>query len=313
VTSARRAYRLHVALAGLAGATVLLGGAVAVTRLELGLPSADALVAACRRLFPLEPGVGMLLLLGLVSLGLAVSALAARSLFRQVGAQWRFLRALRPLTTLQVGGHPVTLIEGERPQAFCAGVLRPRIYISTATRDLLSEAALQAVVAHEAHHQANRDPLKILLALVLADALFFVPGIRRLGRRYTELTEVAADEAATSAVDGRAFASALLAFGERRGAAGAVVGIAPERIDHLLGRGPGWQLPLSIVIGFALTIAALWGLILTVPALIERESVDLAMLLAEACMVGMAMAPVAVAAFAVVLSRKRLAASRLRT
>jgi hypothetical protein len=47
--------------------------------------------------------------------------------------------------------------------------------------------------------------------------------------------------------------------------------------------------------------------------LIERESVNLAMLLAEACMVGMAMAPVVMAAFAVVLSRKRLASSRIRT
>jgi Zn-dependent protease with chaperone function len=313
VSSARRAYRLHVGLGGLAAASVLLGGAVAVTRLELGLPSGDALVAACRRLFPFDPGVGMLLLLGLVSLGVAVSALAVRSLLRQVGAQRRFLRAIRPVTTLHIGGHPVTLIEGERAQAFCAGVLRTRIYISTATRGLLSEVELRAVVAHEAHHRANRDPVKILLARVLADALFFVPGLRRLGRRYTELTEVAADEAATRAVDGPAFASALLAFGERRGAAGAVVGIAPERIDHLLGRGPAWQLPLSILIGFALTIVALWGLILTVPALIERESVNLAMLLAEACMMAMSMAPLAVAAYVVVLSRKRLASSRIRT
>lgn len=304
--SARRLYRLHLGLAGLGGTAVVLAAAVAVTRMDPALLSIDGFLAACRRIVPLEPGPGLLLVLGFVALGLVVAALATRSLIRQLRAQRRLLGALEAVDTVEVAGHPVTLIESDRPEAFCAGALRPRIYLSRAARALLSDGELRAVVAHEAHHQANRDPLRILLARVLADSLFFLPALRRLSRRYGELTEVVADQAATKLVGGQALASALLAFGERQGAAGAVVGIAPERVDHLLGRGPGWQLPLSVFAGSLLTLAALVALILTVPTLIERESVNVAMLLAEACMAAMATAPLAIFAFAVALSRRRL-------
>jgi Zn-dependent protease with chaperone function len=310
VTSARRLYRLHLGLGALAGSAVVLSAAVAVTRLEPGLPSTGAILAACRRVVPLEPGPGLLLILAFVGLGLVVFALAARSLVRQLRDQRRFLRGLRRVGPLEVGGHRATLFESERPQAFCGGCLRPWIYISTAARDLLSPAELRAVIAHEAHHRANRDPLRILLARLVAESLFFLPGLRRLSRRYRELAELGADEAATRFADERILASALLSFGERQGAAGAVVGIAPERVDHLLGQGPRWQLPLSILLGSLVIVSALFALTITMPAVIDRESVSLAMLLAEACMVAMAAAPVAVAAGAVALSRTRLQRAR---
>lgn len=281
--------------------------AVALTRVEATLPSTGALIAACRRIVPLEPGLGLLLVLGFLALGFLVVALGARSLVRQLRAQRRFLRALEPVATVEAGGQAVTLIESETPHAFCAGLLRPRIYLSTAARELLSEAELRAVVAHEAHHRANRDPLKILLSRVLAESLFFLPSLRRLGQRYGELTELAADEAATRIAGGPTLASALLAFGEQRGPAGVVVGIAPERVDQLLGHGHRWQLPLSIFVGSLVILAALLGLVLSVPALLQSQSLSIATILAQGCMAAMVVVPVAMAVGAIWLSRTWIA------
>ncbi|MGH9380090.1 MAG: hypothetical protein ACRD2Z_05710, partial [Thermoanaerobaculia bacterium] len=70
-----------------------------------------------------------------------------------------------------------------------------------------------------------------------------------------------------------------------------------------LGGQPRWQLPISLIGGSLVILAGLLGLVLTVPALAHSESVSLAMLLAEACMAGMVIAPVGMAAGAIWLSR----------
>jgi hypothetical protein len=310
VSSARRLYHLNVIVAALGTAAVVASAAVAVTRVRPTLPSPDELLDACRGIVPVAgSNPAMLLVLGLAALGLSVAAFAARSLTRQLLCQRRFLRALTPTRGAEVCGHRVTVINDRRPQAFCAGLLRPSIYISEGALGSLSAVELRAVIAHEAHHRARRDPLRILLLGALADGLFFLPGLRRLGRRYGELAELAADEAATVKADPSVLASALLAFGERDGV-DAVVGIAPERVDHLLGEPPRWQLPLSLVAGSLVTLLALFAIVASVPVLIREDSVSFAMLAAEGCMAAMVTLPIAVAAFAFTLSRKRLRRAR---
>lgn len=113
---------------------MVLAVAMALTRVEATLPSTGALLAACRRIVPMEPGLGLVLVLGFLALGFLVVALGARSLVRQLRAQRRFLRALEPLATVEIGSQAVALIESETLHAFCAGLLRPRIYLSTAAR-----------------------------------------------------------------------------------------------------------------------------------------------------------------------------------
>lgn len=114
---------------------------------------------------------------------------------------------------------------------------------------LLSHEELDAVIAHESHHARRRDPLRLLVARSVAADLFFLPVMRRLAERYAAMAELAADEAAVGATRGpRALASALLAFDAHPSPA--VVGIAPERIDHLLGRDVRWDLPtLTLLAG----------------------------------------------------------------
>ncbi|MGI9020891.1 MAG: M56 family metallopeptidase [Solirubrobacterales bacterium] len=303
MVSARGLYRLHLGLALLGAGAVLAAVIVALTRITPGLPPAGELLAACRQIVPLESGPGLLLIVLLFSLGLVVALLGVRSFRRQLHAQRHFLRALRPVEQAAIDGVAVTMIESDRPQAFCAGLLRPQVYVSTASLTLLTPIELSAVVAHEAHHRAIRDPLRILAARVLADAFFFLPALRRLSERYRQLAELAADEAAAEARGPSALASALLRFGERGGAAAPVVGIAPERVERLLGREPRWQLPLSIFSGSLVILAGLLGLVLTAPALIQSESLSLAMILAESCMVAMIVAPLAIAGSALWLSR----------
>lgn len=305
VTSARRLYLVHVGLAAVALAAVFVGAAVALSKIELGVPSAGALLAACRGIIPAKPGLGVLVL-GLGSLGLGVLVLAARSLARQLHQQRRFLRRLARAKVIEIRGRELVLVESAIPQAFCAGFLRPRIYLSTAALDRLSETELHAVVAHEAHHQRSYDPLRILLGTVAAEALFFLPALRRLSKRYRELAELGADEAARKTEGAPALASALLAFGERGRGPAPVVGIAAERVDHLLGGQPRWQLPLSMFTGSLIILFALLTLVLTTaPGLIASDGVSVPSLLAEACMIGMLAVPLVVGGWLLLFWKRR--------
>lgn len=306
MSSARRLYRLQLALALAGAGAVLAAVAVALTRIAPGVPSARELLAACQAVVPLEPGVGLLVVLVLVSVGLVAAFLGLRSIWRQVRTQRAFLRTLHAVGDREIARTTVTLFDGARPEAFCAGLLRPRIYVSSAAVRLLTPSELAAVVAHEAHHRSRRDPLRIVVARALAYAFFFMPALRHLSERYGQLAELAADEAAARTEGREALASAMLRFGERNGEAAPVVGIAPERVEHLLGAAPRWRLPLSILAGSLVVFAGLVSLVLTAPALIDSESVSLAAVVAQSCMVAMTLAPIAIAASALWLGRSWL-------
>jgi hypothetical protein len=117
------------------------------------------------------------------------------------------------------------------------------VYVSRRTIELLADAELDAVLAHERHHRRVRDPLRIACGWILSEALFFLPVLRPLCDRYADVAELNADRAAVHASAGRKapLASALLVFDEN-GPPGAS-GISPERADSLLGQPPSWRLP----------------------------------------------------------------------
>jgi hypothetical protein len=178
------------------------------------------------------------ILLGLALIGTSAIAVALRAVRRQRGAYRQFL------ARLEVVGHlsddpSVLVIADPHPQAFCAGYLRPRVYISQAALNLLDDAELRAVLAHERYHRRVRDPLRIACGRVFSQALFFLPALRALFGRYSDVAELNADGAAVrSGVGGRAaLASALLAFEASGG------GISRERVDSLLGQAGGWRCP----------------------------------------------------------------------
>jgi beta-lactamase regulating signal transducer with metallopeptidase domain len=105
----------------------------------------------------------------------------------------------------------VTCVEGHSPIAFCSGLLRPSIYISTALIARLRPAELDAVLLHEAHHAHVREPLRRLLAVAVADAFFYLPLVRWWTSRRAERSELAADAVAVRQRGRGAVAGALCA------------------------------------------------------------------------------------------------------
>ena len=302
--SAARIYRLQLALALGGAAAVALGLLVVVRALDFSLPSADTLFAACRGLLMPDAGAGALLVLPLAGVALLSLTLGGRSLVRQVRGKRRFLARLQIVRAADVAGARVAVFESARPQAFCAGFLQPRIYLSTAAAGLPVEH-LDAIVAHERHHRRRRDPLRLLIARTLSEALFFMPALRRLTERYGALAELAADEAAVREHDRSTLAAALLSFGEARNPA-VVVGIAPERVDHLLGRPPRWELPGSLLVGSAVAIGGLVGAAMTVRALTSAADLNLPLLVAQSCMLLMLVLALLLGAAGLVLGRPLL-------
>lgn len=232
-------------------------------------------------------------------LGLFVAARVVDGAAREVVAERRFGRWLRPRVVSRLG--EAWVIEGTAPQAFCAGLLRPRVYISAGAVAALDARALDVVLAHELVHVRHRDPLRLAWARAITRALWFVPGIQALAGDRQLLAELRADERAVANVAGGrpALARAMLAFDEGGGSADSV-GIDAARADALLGARAEWRLPiLLLVLGTAgLTVIVLLALL---ASRVAAGSATLAppFLSRQPCVVVLALVPSVVAALAV--------------
>jgi Peptidase family M48 len=177
---------------------------------------------------------------------------AAASLARQLRAQRAFLRRLPAVRGATIFGYRVRVVAGQAPHAFCVGLVRPAVYVSEGALQV-GDNALRAVLAHEAQHRTRRDPLRLLLARAVADALRPLPPFARLAERQVMLADLAADAAAVRALGGRApIAAAMMRF-EVSG------GVAPARVDRLLGTARVMSIPAAVLAMsclFLLAIAA---------------------------------------------------------
>jgi hypothetical protein len=184
---------------------------------------------------------------------------ATRSIARQLRLERR-RRRLPVVAQRAVGPHAVAVVGGSRPRAFCAGLHRPRIYVTEGAWEALAPVELRAVVEHEASHVRRRDPLRLALARVVADGFGFIPQIRSLAGRQIAVADLAADR------------SAVVALGSPRPLAGAMLKLdepAPERLDHLLER-PLAVAPRPVL---ACAVAALLGIaaVIVTLALASRD------------------------------------------
>jgi hypothetical protein len=169
-------------------------------------------------------------------------ARAAFSLARGVRAQRRFIARLPLRGEREVAGRRVTVVAGPRALAFCAGFVRPRIYLSEGALARLRPAELAAIVVHEAHHASRRDPLRILVARAIG---------RAFGSREQALADLSADAAAVQRVGDAPLASALLAFDAD------AAGIAAVRVDQLTGEAPRAEVPRALAITAGVVMCAL--------------------------------------------------------
>ncbi|MGH3029350.1 MAG: M56 family metallopeptidase [Gaiellaceae bacterium] len=283
---APRLYRLSLLLSGLGLVVVALSLAATLNKLRLDLGSLDTVVAACRSVLP-ALGLGGWLQLALALLATATLVLGARSLTRQLRATRRYLGGLQWTgETAIVAGTPCLVTAERSPLALCAGYVSPRIYVSQGALDALAPQELRAVVAHELHHRERRDPLRILVARVLADALFFLPVLKRIADRYATLVELAADEASVRALgERRTLARALLKFGDLGAPNVAVARIAPERVDHLSGDRDAarWRLSPALLAASVLAVGGLLAAVAIILAAPGAGSLNLALALAQSC------------------------------
>jgi hypothetical protein len=249
----------NVALGALLLGTALLLLAKLLETWRVGAGRAgNVIVVLGQRIAYPTANAGAIVVAVLAGMGLVIVAAAARAVVRELRADRRFRRAIARRATARVDG--AWIVEDDHPQAFCAGLVHPQVYVSSAALELLSPAELAAVLAHERHHERHRDPLRLAASRVLADAAFFLTPLLRLVERQHSVAEIAADEAAVAARGGdrAALAGAMLRFSESGD--GAKAAVAPERIDHLVGEGRPWRFPTAVCLAIGSGLAGVGAL-----------------------------------------------------
>lgn len=168
-----------------------------------------------------------------VSIGAGIATLLAtsirtrsflRSLVRTRISSERLERAAQ-----QAGvGRRVQLVRDQRMLAFSHGLLSPRVVVSSAAIEALSDEQLTAVLAHEAHHVRRRDPARLVIAQTATRAFFWLPILADLRRSWEVSAEIAADANAVARMRcNKPLAGALLRFADDQ---------PTTAIAHLTGR-----------------------------------------------------------------------------
>lgn len=261
-------------------AEIGLQGVAGVAAVSAGLVSACILFALELRALP--PALVVVA---------ATATASAVALARALCSVWREQRLIRALpgvalsescyrgTLPTVPGVDVYVLRAHWQGAFCGGVLRPRVVVTSELLDALDPAERGAVVTHELSHARSRGPLKLALGQVAVRSLFWVPVLRDLVDRYLLLTELAADRAAVAATSRAALAGALSQALETPKLAGSIgfADHAGARIDRLFD--PSARLPRLITPArAALTVLALATtclLIYSAPRLNSTENAQL--------------------------------------
>ncbi len=299
---------VHLTIAALALVTVTVTIVNGLRAVHLdGSPARTAVIAGERVTYPVLNAAAVIVLL-LAALGVAVVVVAARHGLREVRSQRRILTLLPGCGTLP--GHPdVAVVDDPQPIAFCVGHLRPRVCVSTGALEALRPVELDAVLAHERHHRAARDPLRLSAARVLCRSLFFLPVLRSIDDSYAAAIELDADRAALRASGGDRgpLACALLALD----ASGdpAMLGIAPERVDQLTGALRPWRAPVALLFLAALgTCAVLIVDATVVSGASFRATLNFPVVSANPCILILATIPLLFASCVLAVSRRRPAA-----
>lgn len=226
---------LTAAAAGgaLVGALVEIGGhgILGLAEVAIGILTACFLFAFEARHLPPALVVTSVLALG--------SATAVIRAFLRIWREQRLLGRLPREAFASVptsnGAVPVEVVQSSAANAFCVGIVRPRVIVTSGLLARLDEEELRAALMHEVEHARARGPMKVALAHVAARALFWLPALGDLLNRFMLLSELAADRAAIKATSRSALAGALSEVIEAPHPATAVAlaDFAAPRIDRL--------------------------------------------------------------------------------
>jgi hypothetical protein len=98
------------------------------------------------------------------------------------------------------------LIADPAPEAFCYGLLRPRICLTSGLIEALSLAELEAVLRHERHHARRFDPLRVVCWTIISKAFWWLEEDATQAHLWREL---AADRAVIAEQGRQPLASAI--------------------------------------------------------------------------------------------------------
>jgi Zn-dependent protease with chaperone function len=278
---AERPGREFAALLGLAAFGLILPSSVFVL-----LGSGQALQASLALIGALGSCYD---LVGLAAKAPAPSLIAALVLFSSIAIALRSglrqalqtRRGVRPLaafarrssrlqaTARLVGIAPelVSEVVATTETSFCHGLIRPRIIVTSALTERLTDDELAAVLAHEAQHLRSFDPARMLAARAAAAGFFWLPLTRELCERYLVAKELAADRTAVSLIGARPFCSALLkvAAPAPAGTASFGAGSLERRVEAILGGSAapaplsGKRVGLTLASSLAATALVVWA------------------------------------------------------
>lgn len=106
------------------------------------------------------------------------------------------LRNILPLVEKTGLTNKVSIVKDKRSFAFCLGIRKPRIYISTKTVSIMTRKQLEAILLHEKYHLENADSLTLFIGS-LPQLLFpFFPILPKLLEHYKIEREIKADKQA---------------------------------------------------------------------------------------------------------------------
>jgi Zn-dependent protease with chaperone function len=174
-------------------------------------------------------------------LGVVLACMLASVILRTVTTRARHRRLVDLLAQQVPGG--VAVLDHPGAVAYCVPGIRPRIVISAGAIDLLDEAELDAVLAHERGHAIERHGLVMLPLVCVSKALGFVPYARLAPSSVAGLLEMAADDYAARREDPGALVSALVSMATAGAPPSCAFGLhggwISRRVERLLHRDRG--------------------------------------------------------------------------
>jgi hypothetical protein len=163
------------------------------------------------------PGLAAAMRLLCLGASAALLALLCWVLIASAGAVLRDRRRHRALLSLLAHGDPkvpgALVVDYPAAAAYCVPGLRSRIVISAGTLDLLDQAELAAVLAHERAHLRERHDLVLLPFTALARAFPWSVLVQRSYASVALLVEMLADDHAARQRPARELVTALIRVG----------------------------------------------------------------------------------------------------
>ncbi len=91
----------------------------------------------------------------------------------------------------------VIIYKNSEPEAYCIGLFKPKIYISSQLVKIMDENELESILIHEMYHMNNRNNLILFILNYFSYILFPFPFIKDLSKQYELQAEIAADKMAS--------------------------------------------------------------------------------------------------------------------